>query len=252
MLTLESARVGLGTFTLGPLDVSLRRGGLTALVGPNASGKTTLLRLLAGVLKADAGTVTLEGAAVQDIAMRRRAARCALVSQVQPLDTPLTVESLVSLSRLRLERLPQRVECAIEAMQLAPLRHRPLHALSVGQRQRAYLARALAQVDSDGVLMLDEPAAPLDPDHARRVWATLRTFVDAGGTVLASVHDLPAAKAVADDVWLLREGKLSAAGPADELLEPGRLESLFGLPFAAQSAGALPLPEWMSKGRPQV
>ena len=83
--------------------------------------------------------------------------------------------------------------------------------------------------------------------------ALAEVTVDAGGRSYCRFDAIFPQDRVGDfDVWLLREGKLSAAGPADELLEPGRLESLFGLPFAAQSAGALPLPAWMSKGRPQV
>ena len=246
MLYCEQLALQLGTFSLGPLSVEARSGAMTALVGPNASGKTTMLRALCGVLPAD-GTVHLAGRSMTAMSMEQRAGALAFVPQRVQGDVPLTVEALVRLGRLRRPAAVDRIEEALSALGLNELRNRPVAHLSTGQRQRVHIARALAQIDVKGVLVLDEPTAPLDPDWAHRVWGVLRSVADAGGTVLASVHDLAAARAVGDDAWLLREGRLVGSGSAATLLEPDQLATLFGTPFIALGDNALPVPAWMDR-----
>lgn len=249
MLSCDQLALQLGTFAIVPLTVEARAGGVTSLVGPNASGKTTLLRALCGVLPAD-GTVRLAGKPIEAMSIEHRAGSLAFVPQRVQGDVPLTVEALVRLGRLRRPAAAERIEAALMALGLSDLRERPVAHLSVGQRQRVHVARALAQIDVDGVLVLDEPTAPLDPEWAHRVWGVLRAVADAGGTVLASVHDLAAARAVADEAWLLDEGQLVGSGPAGSLLEPEQLGGLFGTSFVALGDNSLPLPAWMD--RPDV
>ncbi|MCH2135832.1 MAG: ABC transporter ATP-binding protein [Phycisphaerales bacterium] len=247
MLRAEELTVTLGAFTLGPIDVDLRSGAITCVIGPNAAGKTTLLGLLAGVRRPDGGRVLLDGQALSTVPRPLRARRCAHVGHMSGGGL-MSVESLVALGRLRLGRDQGRVDDSIEAMGLRDERRRLVSSLSAGQQHRAHLARAMAQVDPTGLLVLDEPTADLDPDHALGVWRLLRRFVNGGGTVLVSMHDLPAAGAVADDVWLLQEGRLIEAGEASTLLDPARLESLYGIAFARTTPGDLPLPAWMLEG----
>jgi len=244
MLHCDQLTLRLGAFTLGPVCAEAQRGAITALVGPNASGKTTLLRALCGVLHGH-GTVCADGQVVADCTAKERAGMLAFVPQRVQGDVPLTVEALVSLGRLRRPNASERIQAAMAALGLEALRARPVGQLSVGQRQRVHIARALAQIEPDGILVLDEPTAPLDPDWAHRVWVVLHGVAEAGGTVLSSVHDLAAARAVADDAWLLRDGLLVGSGSATSMLEPAGLESLFGTAFVALGDNALPMPAWM-------
>jgi iron complex transport system ATP-binding protein len=244
MLRCDQLTLRLGSFTLGPVCAEARCGAMTALVGPNASGKTTLLRALCGVLRGR-GTVHVNDRVMAECPPQVRAGMLAFVPQRVQGDVPLTVEALVRLGRLRRPSVPERIEVAMASLGLEALRTRPVGQLSVGQRQRVHIARALAQIEPDGILVLDEPTAPLDPDWAHRVWGVLRGVTTAGGTVLASVHDLAAARAVADDAWLLRDGQLVGTGSAATMLEPAGLESLFGTAFIALGNNALPMPAWM-------
>lgn len=248
MLRCTSLHVRLGAFVLGPLTAHAHRGEITVVVGPNASGKTTLLRAAAGMLRPQGGGVDVAGRSLHSWPSGERAAQLAFVEQAPAVDVPLSVEQVVSLGRLRLANSAEssgRIAEVIAALSLDDLRHRPLGTLSVGQRQRVHIARVLAQVDPAGVLVLDEPTAPLDPDWSCRVWALLRAFAKGGGSVLASVHDLPAAGAVADAAWLMSNGRLVASGAACDMLRPESLTSLFGVPFTAVGDGSVPLPAWL-------
>lgn len=249
MLSCDALQVSLGTFALGPITACAQRGDVTVVVGPNASGKTTLLRAAAGVLRPHAGTVSVGNRPLHTWNRGQLASQLAFVDQHIAADVPLSVEQVVSLARLRRSNTAEsarRIAQAMAALSLDDLRHRPLGALSVGQRQRVHLARALAQIDPDGVLVLDEPTAPLDPDWSCRVWGLLRAFAQDGGSVLASVHDLPAASVVANAAWLINGGQLVASGAQDDMLCPESLASLFGVPFVALGDGSLPVPAWLT------
>ena len=246
MLACEDFAVQLGSFSLGPISAAARTGAITTLVGPNASGKTTLLRGLCGLVGPMAcGQVLLNGQARSALSPAQAAPTLGYVPQRALSDVPLSVRAVVELGRLRCPPQSDRVDQALVDLDLEPLCNRPLGCLSEGQRQRVHLARVLAQVDANGVLVLDEPTAPLDPDWARRVWARLQSFARGGGTVLASVHDLAAARVAGDDAWLLKDGHLLAAGEGTTVLDPERLEQLFGLPFEVLGTSGLPVPAWM-------
>lgn len=246
MLACEQLVVHLGTFTLGPITAAARSGAITTIVGPNASGKTTLLRALCSLVGTDGcGEVLLDGQARSALTAAQAAASLGYVPQRALSDVPLSVRAVVELGRLRCPAQAGRVDQAVCDLALEPLCDRPLGDLSEGQRQRVHLARVLAQVDANGVLVLDEPTAPLDPDWAQRVWQLLQRFTRGGGTVLASVHDLAAARVAGDDAWLLKEGQLLASGSVETVLETRGLEQLFGIPFEALGASALPMPAWM-------
>ncbi len=239
MLRYDGLEVTLGPCTLGPWDLAVERGGITALIAPNASGKTTLLRAIAGVLAA-AGHATCDGQPLT-------AARCAYVPQRVRSDVPLTVRRVIELGRLTLPAQADRIDSAMAQFGLADLATRPVCDLSVGQRQRVHLARAMAQVDADGMLLLDEPTAPLDPDWTARTWAALRAFATGGGMVLSSVHDLAAASVAATWVWVLhRDGRLER-GPSAQMLNAAQLEALYGVPYCD---GHPPMPSWMTHEPP--
>ena len=117
-------------------------------------------------------------------------------------------------------------------MELVGLESRMMAGLSVGQQQRVAMARSLYQLrGADGLLIFDEPTAPMDPRHAMMALDHLIEAAGSGATVLLSLHDIGLAASIADEAWLLREGCLLASGPVDSVLEPDRLEAAFGIGY---------------------
>jgi iron complex transport system ATP-binding protein len=206
-------------------------GRVTSLLGANASGKTTLLRIVAGLLKASAGSVTWSGTEVGRLAAAHRAASISFLSQRPRQDVPLAVRQVIQLGRVRLAPDPRGAETLIDQLELGSLLDRPYPALSVGQQQRVHVARVLHQHQAGGLIILDEPTAPMDPRHAAMTLQMLQERASNGATILLSMHDIGLASSCSDDAWLLDEGSLACAGPVNEVLEPERLQEAFGLAY---------------------
>jgi len=213
--------------------VSARFGrGWAAIVGANGTGKTTLLRALAGLLPPSAGEVRLDGVALAQMSARARGLRIAWLAQLGEVSGELTVRETVALGRL-----PQlgpfgspgpaddaAVAAALQAAGCAGWAERPLLELSGGERQRALLARALAT--GAPVLLLDEPTAHLDPPQQVTLVRLLRRLA-ATHTVVTVMHDLPLALA-ADRVLLLDAGGLRADAPAADPALHAAIAACFG------------------------
>lgn len=206
-------------------------GRITAILGPNASGKSTLLRCVIGALRPARGEVLIDGAAAHTLSTRDLARRIAYVPQRAVVGAAFSVREVVELGRYALPASRQRVDEALDRLDLGAVADRPYPALSVGQQQRVTLARALAQLAPDGHLVLDEPTSAMDLRHRRECLKLLRALAAGGATVLIAVHDLPWAALVADDAWLLDSGSLVTCGEVREVLDPQRLESVFAVKF---------------------
>jgi iron complex transport system ATP-binding protein len=209
-------------------------GAITALLGPNAAGKSTLLRCIIGAQKPSGGHVQLDGSPVHQIPLHRLAGQLAYVPQRSTVAAAFSVREVITLGRYALKVNPGSIDLAMEQMDIAPLADRPYAALSVGQQQRVTLARALAQLADapHGVLILDEPMSAMDLRHVRDVTELLRSLAENGMTIIMAMHDLSLAAKVADQTWLLHEGEMVAAGTACDVLTPGRLEDVYGVGFA--------------------
>ena len=240
-----------GRRVLRSADLCLRPGELTAVIGPNGEGKTTLLRCLAGVLRPLAGQVLLDGQSLGSLSERERARRVAVLPQRpgtrEALDLP--AEDVVLLGRYaRLSRLGVFADAdyraarrALEAVSALPLARRPLGELSGGERQRVFLARALAQ-EAD-ILLLDEPADALDPAHQAALFALLKGLTRSGATVAAVMHDVNAAVLYADRILALRGGRpLFDVSPAE--ITSDQLEALYDTPFCAMRHPTAHLPQF--------
>ncbi|QZP36896.1 ABC transporter ATP-binding protein [Halobaculum magnesiiphilum] len=211
-------------------------GRVTALVGPNGSGKSTLLRGLAGRLAPRSGTVTLRGRPLDDYGDRERARELARLPQEPTAPDGITVEELAYHGRY-----PHRgfldtvddadvtaVDRALRLVGIDRLRDRPLADLSGGQRRLAWVAMVLAQ-DAD-VLLLDEPTTFLDLRHQLAVMDVVRTLrEDDETTVVLVLHDIEQAARYADEMVVLRQGDVHAAGPPASVLEPDLLAEVFGI-----------------------
>lgn len=217
------------------VDLTLDRGEGVALVGPNAAGKSTLLRVLAGLLAPAAGTVELGGRPLREWPRAALARAVALVTPDEESPPLLTVEE-----RARLGRFPHRgpfrpftaeddaaVASALARSGALPLAGRRLATLSAGERQLAALARGLAQ--QPRVLLLDEPGAHLDVGHQLALFSVLDDVRRDGVAVLAVVHDLQRAAEWAPRMVLLDEGRIQENGPPADVLTSAACARAFGV-----------------------
>ncbi len=225
---------------LSGVDLAIEPGRVTAIVGPNASGKSTLLRLLLGRLAPTSGRVTIDDRPVRRLHPRELAKRLAFVPQSPALSFAYSVEQVVRFGLLAMGRSapPAAVERALERLDIADRATDPYTELSVGLQQRVALARALAQLnaaprDASRYLLADEPTSALDPRHALGVIDLLTELASDGVGVGVVLHDLSIALRVADDALVLDDtGRPAASGPASETLTPDVLRPVFGVRFA--------------------
>ncbi|MBI9115684.1 iron ABC transporter ATP-binding protein [Sanguibacter suaedae] len=220
---------------LGPVDLDIPRGGITALVGPNGAGKSTMLTVVGRLLDPDTGQVHVGGLDVVTARSKDLAKVLAVLRQENHFVTRLTVRQLVSFGRFphsggRLTAEDHaKVDDALEFLDLAPLAARFLDELSGGQRQRAYVAMVLAQ-DTD-YLLLDEPLNNLDVRHAVSMMKQLRRAADElGRTVVIVIHDVNFAAAYADHVVMMVDGGVHLAGPPSEVITSEVLTEVFRTP----------------------
>jgi cobalamin transport system ATP-binding protein len=225
-----------GALVLDRVSVEIERGEFVGVIGPNGSGKTTLLKLLTGTLTPTAGSVTLEGRRLEDWTRRAIARRVALVPQetYAPFDFNVLDIALMGryphLGAFALEG-PDDLAIArraLEATGTAAFEMRALSTLSGGEKQRVIIASALAQ--DPQLLLLDEPTASLDLGHQLEIQALLgRLNRDKRVTMILSTHDLNLAATLCQRLLLLRDGRVLAAGPTDQVLTPATVKALYGV-----------------------
>ena len=235
-MTLQAQGLGLalgGQPVLHRVDLAAAGGELLGLIGANGAGKTSLLRLLAGLRRPDRGTVALDGVALDSIPPHRLALARAYLPQDPVAHWRLTANEVVALGRLPHRRAatgPAPHQAAIaRAMHLtgtAALHARTLDTLSGGERMRVLLARALA-VEAP-VLLADEPVAGLDPLHQIRIMQVLRGLATGGAAVVAVLHDLGLAARFCHRLVLLHKApgegaSVLAEGPPDTVLTDANL-----------------------------
>jgi iron complex transport system ATP-binding protein len=217
----------------GPLDLRLDSGSFTCLLGPNGAGKSTLIRTLTGLQPALAGEVRLAGRLLMDFKPRELARTLGLVLTQRVAVGTLPVWSLVAMGRHPhtgwMGRLTPEdegvVEGALEAVGLAPLAWRPMSELSDGERQKAMIARALAQ--EPRVLILDEATAHLDlPRRVELMDLLKRLAIQRACAILLSSHDLDLSLRGADRLWLMSDGGVREGIPEDLVLD-GAFEATF-------------------------
>ena len=243
MIAFENVRAGDGRAEILK-GVSLRfdPGKITVIIGPNGCGKTTLLKVAAGLVPPSGGTVSLGGRDLDRIPRRELARLVSYLPQSRP-PASLTVRELVMHGRfpyLGFPRYPgERDERAVdEAMRTArvlELRDRNLEELSGGERQKACLAMAIAQ-DTETVLW-DEPATYLDIGHQFEILSVMRKLRGAGRAVAVGMHDLPQAFSVADRICLMERGAVAAFGGPDAVYESRAVERVFSVASHRVPAG---------------
>jgi iron complex transport system ATP-binding protein len=216
------------------LSLAVRSGEFVGVIGPNGSGKTTLLHLLAGVAEPSGGEVRLAGRPIRAIPPPERARRIAVVFQETRILFNFSVLEIAlmgrspHLGRWGMERPEDfaAAHAALAEMDLTGREDRHLHELSSGERQRALIARALAQ--EPAIVLMDEPTAFLDLKHRLQIYSILtRLNRDRGLTVVATSHDLNLAARYGSRLVLLHKGRVAADGPPDSVLTVGRIREVY-------------------------
>lgn len=244
MIHIQNLTVGYSQPVLTDISFSVSPGSVTAIIGPNGCGKTTLLRAMAGQLKAMKGGIFLRGKDISQYERKKLARTVALLPQVRDVPS-LTVRALAEHGRYphlgpgrRLTpRDREQVQLALEQADVAELSQLELRELSGGQRQRAYIAMALAQ-DTD-IILLDEPTTHLDLNRQFELLGLIRSLQAAGKTVVLVLHDLNHALSCSDQLVLLQEGRLVQTGTPRQLLSGGQLERVFGVQIHETPKGFL-------------
>ena len=237
MITLSSVlRRYTSEVAIGPVDLEIQHGGITALVGPNGAGKSTLLTMIGRLMGMDAGTITVAGLDVTKTPSKELAKTISILRQENHFVTRLTVRQLVGFGRFphsngRLTVEDERIiSRSIDFLNLEELESRFLDELSGGQRQRAYVAMVLAQ-DTEYVL-LDEPLNNLDMQHSVQMMKHLRRAArELGKTIVIVLHDINFAGHYADHICALKKGEVVALGTPEEIMVPETLSAIFNTPI---------------------
>lgn len=246
-IEITHASVGFGAVTaLDDVSMSSVAGELVVVIGPNAAGKSTLLRTMAGLQALDGGEIRLEGREIQRLEVRERARRLCYLPQVPDVVGGFSVADVVGFGRVAWSGDRQgsgAVGRALEMVGLAGETERRYHDLSVGQRQRASLARAILQLQARerGWMLLDEPFSAQDPGEASRLARLLVELRDRGHGLCIVLHDPSIAWILADRVVMLDRGRVLADGPREEILHPDRLREIYGVEFRMGPFGPVPM-----------
>lgn len=236
-LSAQNLNIGYGEkLIVEDFSLNVPAGRFSVIIGPNACGKSTLLRAIARVHSPSAGEVRLDGVPILSLPSKHLARQMGFLPQASEAPDGMKVRELVSRGRYPHHGLFQRwseadeiaVTRALDLAQVCDLAERDLTALSGGQRQRVWIAMVLAQ--ETPILLLDEPTTYLDLAHQVELLALLRRLNRAEGrTIVAVLHDLNLACRFADHLIAMRAGKIVSAGSPTEIVDAGLIQAVFGL-----------------------
>lgn len=236
MITTQQLSVAYGDTTIiENLSVTIPKGKVTALIGPNGCGKSTLLKTLSRINKPKSGEIFIEQTSLGRIKDKVLAQQLSLLPQVLVSPEGISVRKLVEYGRSpyvshwgRLSQADKKiVEQAMTETGVLELAEQNVESLSGGQRQRAWIAMVLAQ-DTD-IVMLDEPTTYLDLSHQIELMELMRTMNEQGKTVIVVLHDLNQACRYCDHLVVLKQGQLMAQGSPKEVFTERLLQEVFDL-----------------------
>jgi len=236
MISTKNLTVSYGNKTvIEDLSLTLQKGKITALIGPNGCGKSTLLKSLSRINKAANGQVLLNNKSLDDFADKQLAQVMSLLPQVLITPEGITVQRLVEYGRspylshwgkLGTED-KEKVQQAMQETGVVEFAKQPVESLSGGQRQRAWIAMILAQ-DTD-IVMLDEPTTYLDLSHQIELMKLMQAMKSQGKTVIVVLHDLNQACRYCDHLVVMKDGNLIVEGKPDDIFTETMLHDVFSL-----------------------
>ncbi|WP_042221048.1 ABC transporter ATP-binding protein [Oceanobacillus manasiensis] len=235
MIHVEDVQVGYGdTLIIDSLNLSIPKGKITTVIGPNGCGKSTLIKTIARILKAKSGAIYLDGKAISQTSTKNIARKMAILPQSAEAPAGLTVRELITYGRFphqsKFGKQKQEdldaIDWALEATGLSDLEDRPVEALSGGQRQRVWIAMALAQ-DTE-VVILDEPTTYLDMAHQLDILQLLdKLNKEQNKTIVMVLHDLNHASRFSHNLIAMRDGKVIQQGAPHEVMTAPNLQDVF-------------------------
>jgi iron complex transport system ATP-binding protein len=238
-LSVSDVRVAAGGRTLlDDVSFSVRPGELVAIVGPNGAGKTTLLRTIAGLVRPARGRILVDGIAIGSMRANERARAVATIGTDSDMPYGTSVREVVATGRYAFRSWwawgddgasREAADAALASVGLSAFADRDFETLSSGERQRAWLALALAQ--SAGLVLFDEPTSHLDPRFALETIRAIRAIAKGAVSAIVVLHDLNEAAATADRIAVFGDGRLLAFAAPEDALAPAILERAFGIAF---------------------
>ena len=236
MLEIKNLTCGYGTkFILQDIAFRVENKELVGIIGPNGSGKTTMLRAISRVLKPKKGAILFQGKDIWQISPKQLARKVAVVSQSLPTGS-MSVEEFVLLGRIphldRFQFLERRKDLEITKRSMAltdilRFKHQPIDEISGGERQLALISRALAQKPE--LLLLDEPTAHLDINHQIEILDLVkRLCLEQSLTVIAALHDLNLAAQYCDWLVMLNGGSVYTEGKPQDVLTAQNIKEVYG------------------------
>jgi iron complex transport system ATP-binding protein len=235
-LSVDAITVGYGARTISSnLSVTIPNASFTAIIGPNACGKSTLLRTISRILLPTTGAVLLDGRSVRDLPSKEIARRMGLLPQTAIAPDGITVADLVARGRFPHQSLIRQwrpederaVAEALAATRVSDLSGRLVDELSGGQRQRVWVAMLLAQ--QTPIMLLDEPTTFLDIAHQYELLELLRDFHDDGRTLVAVLHDLGQACRYASHLIVMKDGQVVTTGAPSDVMTAELVNDVFGM-----------------------
>jgi len=224
---------------LDGLSMAIPKGKITSLIGPNGAGKSTLLSIISRLIDQQEGSVLLNAKNIASYKSRALAQQLSILKQSNHLDLKLTVEELVSFGRFPYTQGNlnaedhQKIDEAIEFLNLKSIRHSFIDELSGGQKQRAFSAMVVAQ-DTEYIL-LDEPLNNLDMKHAVNIMKTLRRLTDElGKTIIIVIHEINFASCYSDYIAALKNGRVLYFDEVGVVIQPDILKEVFDIEFNIQ------------------
>jgi len=223
-------------------DVSLtiEKGTITSFIGPNGAGKSTLISMISRLITKDSGEIVIDGKNINQTKSNELSKKISILKQSNAVNLKLTVRELVSFGRFPYSkgRLKQddweKVDEAIDYMELQEIQHKYLDELSGGQLQRAHIAMVIAQ-DTEYIL-LDEPLNNLDMRHSVQIMKILRWLVDElGKTIIIVIHDINFASCYSDHIVALKDGKIIKQGPTCDVIDECVLKDIYDMDFNIQN-----------------
>ncbi len=229
-----------GNKVLNGIHVKIPAQKVTAILGPNGTGKTTLLHLMLGLLKPDQGQISIKGRHRSQYSRQESARIMGLVPQFESIPFNFTVFEYVLLGRapyLKPFQIPGRADVriceeALSALGIRSLREKQVTALSGGERRLVHIARMLSQQPS--ILLLDEPTAHLDLENQSIILTLLRELAGEGITVVITTHDPNAAIYAADHFVLMNDGQVYKEGSLDTVITSHHLRMLYNAPVRVE------------------
>ncbi|MBD8523170.1 ABC transporter ATP-binding protein [Lysinibacillus sp. FSL R7-0073] len=221
------------------VSVDIVSGKITSFIGPNGAGKSTLLSMVSRLLNADTGEVLLDKADVRRWKSDDFAKRVSILKQSNFMNVRLSIRELVSFGRFPYSKGnlkpedEEKVDEAIQYMNLEDIQHNYLDELSGGQRQRAFIAMVIAQ-DTEYIL-LDEPLNNLDMKHSVQIMKILRKLVDElGKTVVIVLHDINFASVYSDNIVALKDGRVVKNGSTNDIINSDALKEIYDMDIPVQ------------------